>query len=398
MLKGHAGIGKFLLDIPGVDINVRDDKGRTVLANMIASLCAEKPLTRELVREIRDMVERRGADATTADNDGKNALHFLCQYDALPTEPSSEDSSQGGFMDLRTIQGYKMKRNLKQEPETEEKKAKEDYTRKWNEQKEMLSDLLKFLLDEGVPTLATDREGYMPVAYAFEATYDVDRQATTFRKYYDNLALILDRMEVEAKTVEVSTDKTKPNILHVFCRNVSLVAIDHEKSVYDSLLRIMKKLSPNIADLDTVIEGSSPFFGLCKRYSEIAEMDESQYRGSVGKDVVFADLEWDRSSRGFLGMERMMERFRRLIFDFEKDFKPRLSYEYFVDEEKKKKAQVSVLSPLAECAYKKERHQAFKAMLKYTGDVEVRILSLDSFSPTTYFLLFFKSLLSLSLH
>ena len=53
MLKGHAGIGKFLLDIPGVDINVKDDKGRTVLANMIASLCADKPLTRELVGEIK---------------------------------------------------------------------------------------------------------------------------------------------------------------------------------------------------------------------------------------------------------------------------------------------------------------------------------------------------------
>ena len=38
MLKGHGGIGKFLLDIPGVDINVVDDKGRTVLSNMVASL------------------------------------------------------------------------------------------------------------------------------------------------------------------------------------------------------------------------------------------------------------------------------------------------------------------------------------------------------------------------
>ena len=37
------------------------------------------------------MVERRGADATIADNDGKNLLHLLCQYDALPPEPSLED-------------------------------------------------------------------------------------------------------------------------------------------------------------------------------------------------------------------------------------------------------------------------------------------------------------------
>ena len=57
MLKGHGGIGKFLLDIPGVDINVVDDKGRTVLANMVASLSAEKPLTRTLVGEIRGAIQ-----------------------------------------------------------------------------------------------------------------------------------------------------------------------------------------------------------------------------------------------------------------------------------------------------------------------------------------------------
>ena len=55
-------------------------------------------------------------------------------------------------------------------------------------------------------------------------------------------------------------DKTKPNVLHLFCRNISLVAIDAEKSVYDSLLRTMKKLSSDLADLDTVVKGSSPFY------------------------------------------------------------------------------------------------------------------------------------------
>ena len=67
---------------------------------------------------------------------------------------------------------------------------------------------------------------------------------------------------------------------------------------------------------------------------------------------------------------------RRLVFDFERDFKPRLTYEYFVDEERKKKATASFLSPLAECAYKREGHQAFKAMLKLTSDVEVNALTL----------------------
>ena len=158
----------------------------------------------------------------------------------------------------------------------------------------------------------------------------------------------------------------------------------------DVILKIERDLSDSI--YNTCISGArsswTTLYSLCKRYSEMADLEESHFRGSVAKDVVFADLEWDRNSSGsrLLGMERLMERFRRLIFNFEEDFKPRLSYEYFADEEKKKKTQVSVLSPLAECAYKKEGHQAFKAMLKYTGDVEVYGQSLDSpFPPCRYF-------------
>ena len=158
----------------------------------------------------------------------------------------------------------------------------------------------------------------------------------------------------------------------------------------DVILKIERDLSDSIYNI--CISGArsswTPLYSLCKRYSEMADLEESHFRGSVAKDVVFADLEWDRNSSGsrLLGMERLMERFRRLIFNFEEDFKPRLSYEYFADEEKKKKTQVSVLSPLAECAYKKEGHQAFKAMLKYTGDVEVYGQSLDSpLPPCRYF-------------
>ena len=44
----------------------------------------------------------------------------------------------------------------------------------------------------------------------------------------------------------------------------------------------------------------------------MADLEESHFRGSVAKDVVFADLEWDRNSsgRGLLRMEGLMERFR----------------------------------------------------------------------------------------
>ena len=49
-------------------------------------------------------------------------------------------------------------------------------------------------------------------------------------------------IELHDCTPGLSTDVKKPNVLHVFCRNVSLVAIDPERSVYESLLRVVKKL------------------------------------------------------------------------------------------------------------------------------------------------------------
>ena len=76
----------------------------------------------------------------------------------------------------------------------------------------------------------------------------------------------------------------------------------------------MKKLHPgNLADLDAVVDGASPFFGLCRRYSEVADLEERDFCGSVAKDVVFADMKWEReggSSRGLLDMEGLAERFQ----------------------------------------------------------------------------------------
>ena len=67
MLKGHGGIGKFLLDIPGVDINVVDDKGRTVLSNMVASLREHQKIASAL----------RGR--------GQKCQIFSCSEDAMST-------------------------------------------------------------------------------------------------------------------------------------------------------------------------------------------------------------------------------------------------------------------------------------------------------------------------
>lgn len=49
-LKGHIGIAKYLLDQPGVDIDFRDDNGKTVLMKMVSDA---KVLNQELLDEIK---------------------------------------------------------------------------------------------------------------------------------------------------------------------------------------------------------------------------------------------------------------------------------------------------------------------------------------------------------
>ncbi len=82
--KGHGGIARFLLEQPGVDVNQRDEEGKTVLLSLVSDAGQEMPLTLELLEEVRDLVERRGADPTLADNEGKGPLHYLCEYKHLP--------------------------------------------------------------------------------------------------------------------------------------------------------------------------------------------------------------------------------------------------------------------------------------------------------------------------
>ena len=57
-LKGHRGIFKHLLNLDGVDINVRDEHGRNILLTMVI----ESDLTPQAMAELQDLVENRGAD------------------------------------------------------------------------------------------------------------------------------------------------------------------------------------------------------------------------------------------------------------------------------------------------------------------------------------------------
>jgi ankyrin repeat protein len=94
MLKGHSSNSNYLLNISGVDLNVKNDRGYTVLMSMLSKVSAEMPLTPHFLSEIKDMVSKRSADPKQTDNVGKNALHIVCSHNAVPNEQNYNPSAR----------------------------------------------------------------------------------------------------------------------------------------------------------------------------------------------------------------------------------------------------------------------------------------------------------------
>ena len=59
ILKGNKGIGDYLALLPGVDIEVRDDKGRTILLGMLEDYGED--FTEAKVKEIKAFIDKHMA-------------------------------------------------------------------------------------------------------------------------------------------------------------------------------------------------------------------------------------------------------------------------------------------------------------------------------------------------
>ena len=160
----------YLLDQPGVDINFKDDKGRTVILTMLAEINQEKPLTADMFDEISDMVNRRGADLTIVDNDGKNGLHWLCgfnprpQFEAIPQDQTAE-----------------AKKQLKE----------------WNEQKKLQVKFIDFFLSKGCCPMQVDTSNNFPITSVISCTGS-DKFG---KKNYDLLNKMVDAMETKIHVI-----------------------------------------------------------------------------------------------------------------------------------------------------------------------------------------------------
>lgn len=80
LLKGHTGLVKRLLEVPGVDVNFKDEEGCTLLSRCISVLSAATLV------QMEDLLKHRNADPNLADLKGLTPLHHLAELS--PPKPS----------------------------------------------------------------------------------------------------------------------------------------------------------------------------------------------------------------------------------------------------------------------------------------------------------------------
>lgn len=62
MMKNHEGIVHHLLDLPGVEVNYKDNDGKTLLMHLMASV-----LTDDVVAQVKFFLYEKKADAAVLD-------------------------------------------------------------------------------------------------------------------------------------------------------------------------------------------------------------------------------------------------------------------------------------------------------------------------------------------
>ena len=308
MLKGHTGLAKWLLEQPGVDINGRDDMGRTVIMGMVVEALERytenpllTPLSQGVLDEICYLVDRRSANPNLCDIAGKNILHYIAEWN-ITFVPSWQTSDW-----------------------SEAKKAKLV--------KERLNVQLKFLdsfLAYGCDVWAYDQADQWPLSTALTVPCtSIGRNYAVIDKLLRTMLTTLKRpLKHHMKSCVVST------LFQGFAEYWSLVFIDKEEKIYKDLVCIVKYfLQNNLLDEQEIMKDKfldkkgiewSPFLRLCKKYAQFKSLDDEEEKNVL--HLYPCLLQSYRMTKSIQHAQNKWKIALSIIHNFYQDFHPQLTY------------------------------------------------------------------------
>jgi len=208
ILKGHKGIANYLITLPGVDVNVRDDQGRTILLNMLVD--HGERITEAKINDIKNFVELHSADPYAVDNKGWNVLHYMTSY-KVARFPLEEQAQLNG-------------RVLK---------------------------LVNFFLEKGVQTNSTNNIGQLPIQCALINKTSVEsenRQEIDKRPDFNLIRKLLEVMVENAGPMPKASQVARDLVL-AFFTSISPLFITEYSDLFHVLMDFVSKLQEKNEDM-----------------------------------------------------------------------------------------------------------------------------------------------------
>ena len=327
VMKGHKGIADHLASLPGIDIDMRDEKGRTLLASMLVDQ-QEGGFCLSLLDDIKVLVEKHGAKADLVDFQGRNALHHL-------TSSTFRDG-------LR--------------PWIEDDKA----------QVKAMMLIASYLLEKGLSPWVADKEGDFPVSLVL-----AQRSLRCLGQRVANIELVqllLRKMlETSLEQAQDGLELGLKRMLRTFSEHFSLVGLESNLETFTAMAEVTEKMLElgkvsEIDFLDTVDptktskNGLTIFSNLCRSYISSSWALTDQEEELQGRK--FADVEVDCWERGCSLLLTWITRWAPALHLDLPPVKEGLARRLFL--------------PLLDMAkHSKDGHRAFRALLPVVPEVDV---------------------------
>ena len=343
VMKGHKGIADHLATLPGIDINMKDDKGRTLLASMLVEQQGGG-FSMNFLNEIKVLVERHGADPQLADFGGRSSLHHLAASACGPG----------------------LKAWVQQKEDKDHRK----------ELDAMLA-IATYLNKTGVSTWLADNNGDFPITIALttKSTWRYGHRMANM----ELVKLLLDMMLTDLPTLEATSavegqfEKGIAAVVRSFAVNLSLPGAVESLEVFNQLVTLVKRLVSQGAlagfhFLDKLEEdqtrGLTIFASCCNAYC--SSPLSKKYQGEPSELGV--KVPGEASSKWAEEEARCWEAGCRIISTWVSEWSPTLHLDM---PPRKKDAPRRLFLPLLSMArLKKDNHRAFRVLLTLVPEVD----------------------------